>query len=152
MQAPTVRPPKEWSIGERPSSDDAYFENLSRIVFRAGLNWNVIEAKWNAIRQAYANFSVDTVAQFGDREVAQMLNNPDMIRHQGKIQATILNAHQFQTIRKQYGSFQNYLNRIDKTNNYAMVVKELTKQFRWLGPLSARLFLYSVGENVRYQP
>ena len=34
----------------RPKDDDGYFEEMSKMVFRAGLNWSVIEKKWPDIK------------------------------------------------------------------------------------------------------
>ena len=50
----------------RPNDDDGYFEQMSKAVFLAGLNWKVIEKKWPDIKRLFANFSIDAVAQFGD--------------------------------------------------------------------------------------
>jgi DNA-3-methyladenine glycosylase I len=107
MQSQTFQAPKWWYIGQRPTTDDVYFENMSRIIFHAGLNWQVIKAKWPAIRQAFAYFSIGRVAEFGDAEVTRLLNDKNVIRSRGKIQAIILNARQFQAIHKQYSSFKN---------------------------------------------
>jgi len=64
--------------------------------------------------------------------------------------ATIHNARQFQNIKKEFGSFQQFIDSLDKSNNYALVVKELGKKFNRVGPSSARIFLYSVGEKIEH--
>jgi len=66
-----------------------------------------------------------------------------------KIAATIDNAKVFQNTRREYGSFQSYLDSLDKSKSYAIVMKEPGKRFNRLGPSSARIFLYSVGEDVK---
>src|SRR2546430_16953396 len=48
----------------RPTHDDGYFEHMSKVVFRAGLNWGVIVKKWPDIKRAMADFSIDAVARF----------------------------------------------------------------------------------------
>ena len=50
----------------RPNDDNEYFEQMSKAVFLAGLNWKVIEKKWPDIKRLFANFSIDAVAQFDD--------------------------------------------------------------------------------------
>jgi 3-methyladenine DNA glycosylase Tag len=45
-----------------PPNDDAYFENMCRVIFQAGLNWNVIEKKWPDFREAFHHFSIENVA------------------------------------------------------------------------------------------
>jgi len=71
-----------------------------------------------------------------------------LVRNRAKITATINNAKQSQNIRKEYGAFQSYLDSLDKFNKYALIIKELGKKFNRIGPSSARIFLYSVGESI----
>ena len=152
MQKQAGQPPEWWyPKGKHPSSDDAYFENMCRIIFQAGLNWNVIDKKWHTTKKAFANFSVDKVARFSDADLERLLKDEGIVRNRGKIQAIILNAQQFKEIQKECGSFQKYLTSLDKSNNYTSVVKELSSRFKWLGPPSASLFLYTVGEGVKHE-
>jgi 3-methyladenine DNA glycosylase Tag len=131
-----------------PSNDDAYFENMTRVIFLAGLSWRTIDRKWPNFKKAFKEFSIDEVAKFDERDVKELMNNKGIVRNLAKITATIDNAKQFQIIREEYGSFKSYLDSLDKSNNYILVVKELGRRFRRLGPSSARIFLYSVGEDV----
>jgi 3-methyladenine DNA glycosylase Tag len=140
--------PEWWYREKRPPNDDAYFENMSRVIFQSGLNWRVIEDKWPTTKKAFENFEVSKVAHFSDAEVENLMKNPGIVRNKGKIKAIIHNAQNFEAIEKQYGSFQKYLESLDKVNNYANVIKELVNKFKWLGPPSATLFLYTVGENI----
>jgi len=111
----------------------------------------MIDRKWPNFKKAFADFSVDKVAQFGDADMKRLLKDESIVRNRVKIASTIENAKQFKKIKKEHGSFQAYLNNLDKSNNYALVIKELGKKFQRLGPSSARIFLYSVGEDVRHR-
>ena len=143
--------PPAWIYREtRPPNDDAYFENMTRVIFIAGLSWKMIDKKWPNFKKAFKNFSIDKVAQFGDDDVEQLRNNPGIVRNRAKIMATIHNARQFQNIKKEFGSFQRFIDSLDKSNNYALVVKELGKKFNRVGPSSARIFLYGVGEKIEH--
>jgi DNA-3-methyladenine glycosylase I len=144
------KPPAWWYREKRPPNDDAYFENMCRIIFQAGLNWNVIEKKWVTTKKAFAEFSIEKVAQFTNADVERLMKDKGIVRNKRKIQAIIQNANLFREIKKQYGSFQSYLDRQDKSKNYSHVVKELSDRFKWLGPPSASLFLYTVGENISH--
>ena len=62
------------------------------------------------------------------------MKDPEIIRNKAKIEAIIHNAQDFKAIEKQYGSFQKYLDSLDKSNNYENVVKDLVNKFKWLGP------------------
>jgi len=76
----------------RPNNDDGYFEQMSRAVFLAGLNWRVIEKKWPDIKRLFANFSIDEVAQFNDEYIDRLLKDDGMIRSAKKISAVVANA------------------------------------------------------------
>ena len=142
-------PPKWMHRGRRPPNDDAYFENMTRVIFIAGLSWKMIGKKWPNFRKAFKNFSVDEVAKFGKIDIQRLLGDASKVRNRAKITATINNAKRFQETKKEYGSFERYLDSLDKSNNYALVIKELSKKFSRIGPSSARIFLYSVGEDIR---
>lgn len=140
--------PEWWYRGKKPPNDDAYFENMSRVIFQSGLNWKVIEDKWPTTKKAFADFEVAKVATFEDVEIEKLMNNAGIVRNRGKIKAIIQNAQNFIAIEKRFGSFQKYLDNIDKSDNYANVIKDLVNKFKWLGPPSAGLFLYTVGEEI----
>lgn len=143
--------PGWWYRGRRPASDDAYFENLCRVLFQTGLNWAVVEKKWHTIKPAFRNFDVDRIAAFTDSDIRHLLNDSGVIRNPYKLHAIVENAKQFQQIRRRYGSFQAYLDSFDKSCNYAEAVKALSDRFERIGPTTAALFLYSVGENIKLQ-
>lgn len=148
MQQQHFQAPDWWYRGKRPPNDDAYFENLCRVIFQTGLNWHIVEKKWQGIKQAFFSFKVEVVAQFGDDDVKRLLNNRDIIRNRYKIHAIIENAKEFIELDNQYGSFQDYLDSLDKSNNYQKVVQDLSDKFERVGPITATLFLYSVGEKI----
>ena len=144
----TWRMPDWWCRNERPAKDCVYFENMCRVIFQAGLNWQVIDSKWVTTRKAFANFDINDVACFADGDVQRLLKDPGIIRNKGKIKAIIQNAQNLVAIEKRYGSFQKYLDSLDKSDNYAVAIKDLVNTFKWLGPPSASLFLYTVGEKI----
>jgi 3-methyladenine DNA glycosylase Tag len=145
-------PPKWMYRNRRPSNDDAYFENMIRVIFLGGLSWKSIDKKWLNFKDAFNNFSIDEVAKFSKKDVQRLASDVSIVRNRAKIIATINNAKQFQNIRKLHGSFQSYLDSLDKSNNYVVVVNELCKKFSRIGSSSVRIFLYSVGENVKSGP
>ena len=144
----TWKMPDWWWRSDRPADDSVYFENMCRVIFQAGLNWQVIEGKWETTKKAFADFNIKEVASFTDADVQRLMNDPGIVRNKGKIKAIIQNAQNFIAIEKRFGSFQKYLDGLDKSSNYANAIKELVNTFKWLGPPSASLFLYTVGEKI----
>lgn len=80
----------EWG---RPLQDErALFELLCLEGFQAGLAWITILRKRPAFRTAFAGFDIESVARFGERDVARLLDDAGIVRHRGKITAAIANA------------------------------------------------------------
>ncbi len=81
---------EEW--GREKRGDDSLFELLSLEGFQAGLSWLTILRKRESFRQAFADFSIERVAEFDETDVARLLGDAGIVRHRGKIEATIGNA------------------------------------------------------------
>ena len=81
---------EEW--GREKRGDDALFELLSLEGFQAGLSWLTILRKRESFRTAFAGFSIARVADFGEDDVERLLGDAGIVRHRGKIEATIGNA------------------------------------------------------------
>ena len=86
---------EEWGRPVRlsPVADDTrIFEKLCLEGFQSGLSWLTILRKREGFRRAFAGFDVATVAGFGPDDVARLLADAAIVRHRGKIEATIANA------------------------------------------------------------
>ncbi len=142
-------PPSWMYRGRKPESDDKYLENMTRVIFLAGLSWKMISEKWSSFKRAFKDFSVDKVSGMDDEDIGKLMSDATIVRNRAKITATVKNAKQFQRVRKEHGSFRRYLEGLEKSDNYASVIKELGRSFSRIGPPSARIFLYSVGEDIR---
>ena len=136
--------------GRRPTSDREYFENMTRCIFQGGLNWQMIANKWPNFREAFAEFDIDKVAAYGPDDVARLRGDEGIIRNRQKIEATIRNAEEFKRIAAEHGSFQKWLDSLDKGSNYDYVVKRLKSRFKRVGASTAHIFLWSVGEPIEY--
>ena len=81
---------EEWGY---PVVDDVrLFEKLCLEGFQAGLSWRTILAKREAFRAAFAQFDPARVARFTELDVQRLLQDKGIVRHRGKIEATIGNA------------------------------------------------------------
>ncbi len=65
---------------------------LSLEGFQAGLSWLTILRKRESFRAAFAGFSIERVAEFDETDVVRLLGDAGIVRHRGKIEATIGNA------------------------------------------------------------
>ncbi|MGH8035114.1 MAG: DNA-3-methyladenine glycosylase I [Lysobacterales bacterium] len=81
---------QEWGV---PVHDDRrLFEMLTLEGAQAGLSWLTILRKREGYRSAFAHFDPQRVAGFDHRRIAQLMGNPGIVRHRGKIESTINNA------------------------------------------------------------
>ena len=80
----------EWGVPER--DDRKLFELLNLEGAQAGLSWSTILHKREGYRLAFADWEIEAVAQFGERDVERLVGDPGIVRHRGKIEAVIGNA------------------------------------------------------------
>jgi 3-methyladenine DNA glycosylase Tag len=135
-----------------PPDDSAYFENLTRCIFQAGLNWKMITNKWPGFTEAFVGFDIKKVAGFGDEDFERLMGDTGIVRNRRKILAIIENARIFTRIADEHGSFKAWFRSLDISDNYAGVMKELKKTFKHVGETTAHIFIYTVGEDIKHVP
>ena len=97
----------EWGV---PVTDDKkWFEYLLLDTFQAGLSWKIVLQKREGFRKAFYDFDVHKVAQMSDEQIAELRENPNIIRNRLKIKASVTNAQAFIKIQEEFGSFNSYI-------------------------------------------
>lgn len=147
----------EWG---RPTTDDhRLFEKICLEGFQSGLSWLTILRKRDRFREVFANFDFEVVASFDERDVERLLGDPGIIRHRGKIEATINNARRACELADAAGGIVDWVwawavlepERHDgavpaKTVRSAALAKELKGMgWRFFGPTTAYAFMQSEG-------
>ncbi|MGH8908957.1 MAG: DNA-3-methyladenine glycosylase I [Egibacteraceae bacterium] len=149
----------EWG---HPVTDDQHlFEKLCLDSFQAGLSWLTILRKRPALRAAFADFDLRTVARFGDADVARLLTDPGIIRNRAKIQAAITNARATLDLAADAGSLTDLVWRFQpapkpaprtpddvpaQTPESRALAKALRAHgFRFVGPTIVYAFMQAVG-------
>ncbi len=98
---------EEWGV---PLYDDRkLFEMLILECFQAGLSWECVLNKREGFREAFDDFDLDKVCDYGEEKLEALRNDPKIIRNRLKIQAAVTNARIFRRIQREYGSFSTYL-------------------------------------------
>ena len=97
----------EW--GRPVSNDFQLFEKICLEGFQSGLSWLTILRKRENFRQAFANFDFKKIADYNEDNVSQLLQNSGIIRHRGKIEATINNAQRALELVEEFGSLATYI-------------------------------------------
>ncbi len=97
----------EWGV---PVFDDRkLFEMLTLEGAQAGLSWITILRKRANYRKAFDRFSPTKVAAYDKRKVAALLNNEGIVRNRLKVESTVTNAQAFLRLKKEFGSFSEYI-------------------------------------------
>jgi DNA-3-methyladenine glycosylase I len=149
----------EW--GKPVHDDHRLFEKLALEGFQAGLSWLTILRKRPAFREVFAGFDPRVVADFGPTEVERLLADARIIRHRGKIEATIANARVVLTVAEEAGSFDAYiwgfapeshrrprtLEEVPATTPAAAALAKALKKrgARFVGPTTAYAFMQAMG-------
>jgi DNA-3-methyladenine glycosylase I len=140
----------------------ALWEKLVLDGFQAGLSWITILKKRDNFRAAFAGFDPNIIATWGETDVERLLSNSGIIRHRGKIEATIGNARVWQQIEQDQGfdrflwdyvggkPLQNSWAHLDEvptsTDLSAQISKDLKKLgFKFCGPTIVYAFMEAVG-------
>ncbi len=152
---------QEWGF---PVLDDMHlFEKLALEGFQAGLSWLTILRKREAFRAAFDGFRFERVAGFGPDDVQRLLQDAGIVRHRGKIEATINNAQCAVELVAAEGSLAGYvwgfapqpraraLTRAEAaafttTTESTALAKDLKRRgWRFVGPTTVYAFMQSMG-------
>jgi len=151
----------EW--GRPVTGDVSLYEKLCLEGFQSGLSWLTILRKRGNFRAAFDGFDPHVVAGYGAREVERLLGDAGIVRHRGKIEATIANAVATVRAQEEHGSLAALIwsfeprrrGRLVPTDLHQVparspestaLAKELKRYgFRFIGPTTAYAAMQAVG-------
>jgi 3-methyladenine DNA glycosylase Tag len=128
-----------------PDDPEFFFEHLCRAVFRVGISWRVIAAKWDGIREAFHGFDLAEVASLQPADIAQIEADARVIRNKAKIEATVQNAQELLAILYAHGSIGAYLASFPDAHAAAA---DLRRRFRFLGDTGVWRLLTSASRDL----
>ena len=98
---------KEWGV---PVHDDnIHFEFLTLEGAQAGLSWATVLKKRANYHKAFAGFDPNSVAEFDESKIQQLLQDPGIIRNRLKVRSTVINANAFLKVKEEFASFDKYI-------------------------------------------
>ena len=163
--APEYRSYHDTEWGFPVDEDRRLFEKLSLEGFQSGLSWLTILRKREAFRRAFANFEIEQLARFGERDVERLLGDASIVRHRGKIEATLNNAKRAVELVDEEGSLAAYVWRFEpdpstrpkrltwkallelaQTPESQAMAKDLKRRgWRFVGPTTVYAFMQAMG-------
>lgn len=146
----------EWGF---PQGDDTrLFEKVCLEGFQAGLSWLTILRKRENFRAAFAGFDYRIVADYAEDDVERLLQDAGIVRHRGKIEATINNAARAIEMVDEFGSLAAYFwahepqrgqapTEIAATTDVSTAIsKDLKRRgWRFVGPTTIYAFMEAMG-------
>ncbi len=147
----------EWGF---PVADDRrLFEKLTLEGFQSGLSWRTILTKRENFRAAFHGFDFHRIAAFDEGDVERLLRDQGIVRHRGKIEATINNARRAVEMVRSEGSLAAYLWRFEEvpeagtmpqivstSTASTALSKDLRKRgWAFVGPTTAYAFMQAMG-------
>lgn len=150
---------EEWG---RPVTDDRrLFEKICLEGFQCGLSWLTILKRREGFRLAFADFDFDVLAKWSANEIDRLVQNEAIIRHRGKIEATIHNASRAIEMRDAEGSLAEFFWRFQPsdppvprifadvpaiTAESKRMSKELkARGWKFVGPTTCYAFMQAMG-------
>jgi len=148
----------EWGVPEYDPR--ALWEKLILDGFQAGLSWITILKKRAAFQAAFEGFVPETIAQWGEADVARLLADPGIVRHRGKIEATIGNARAYCAMDQGFDDFlwgyvdgaplQNSFGTLAEVPAQTPLSQQISKDlkaagFKFCGPTIVYAFMQAVG-------
>ena len=124
---------------------DDYLEVMSKAVFQSGMSWQVVNAKWPDTNEAFQNFEIGRVAALSEEELDELAHDTRVIRNRRKLAAIVHNAQRIIELDAEHGCFIDYLR---SHGDFYDAVKDLKKQFKFLGDTGSYFLLYVIGEPV----
>lgn len=152
---------REWGVPVR--DEQTLFEFLALEGMQAGLSWLTVLRKRDALQRAFAGFDPDEVARFRARRVDRLLRDAAIIRHRGKIEATVHNAGVILELRRGSEAFadliwsfvdgrpqQNRWRNIGQVPSSTPASTTMSKSlkrlgFRFVGPTTCYAFMQATG-------
>ena len=146
----------EWGV---PKYDDhELYELLILEMFQAGLSWETILNKRENFRKAFDSFNWNSIVNYDEDKINELMQDKGIIRNRKKIEATINNTKVFLNIQKEYGSFANFIwsftdNKVIITDSKVVsnelsdtISKELRKRgMKFVGTVIIYSYLQAIG-------
>lgn len=152
---------EEWGLPVH--NENELFELLILEGAQAGLSWITILRKRENYRAAFDNFDPHKVAAYDEAKIAELLDNPGIVRNRLKVNAAVTNAHAYLEVQQEFGGFDAYIwGFVDhrpivntwqtlaeipaSTPLSDTISKDLKKRgFKFVGPTIAYAYMQSIG-------
>lgn len=128
-------------------SDDRWLSAMTKCVFQAGFNWQVIERKWNRFEEVFEGFNVHPWAMMSDDDLDRLLKTEGIVANAAKIGSVGANARLLLELSRKHGSVGGYFSGW-KPEQYCDNLRRLQKNGARLGGRTGQTFLRRMGVDT----
>jgi DNA-3-methyladenine glycosylase I len=133
----------------RELTDDQYFSILVFVAFYSGFKAATVTSKRAIIQRHFPSWKI--VSAYSENDIKKIINDPEMISHEGKIRACVANAKTFSSLIFKHGSIKNYIDSYSPTEsleNLLLFKEALEASFAYLGGITVYHFMTDIGLPV----
>ena len=139
------RPLPQEKIAEIP--DDRWLSAMTKCVFQAGFNWQIIENKWDRFEEAFEGFDIFRCAMMSDDDLDRLLKTEGIVKNVAKIRSVGQNAAFLKTLADQYGNVGQYFAGW-KPTDYCKNLRDIQKKGARLGGRCGQTALRRMGVDT----
>ena len=154
-----------WGVPQHQDLD--LFKWLVLESFHVGLSWRLVLSKEANFARALEGYDYGRIAQYQEEDIERLAQDAGIIRHRGKIRATIANAQAFLKVQAEWGSFDAYIwhftegqvlfpppgERPTRSDLSDRITKDLKKRgFKFLGSVTVYSYLQAIGLVNDHEP
>ena len=140
-----IKAPKSTSALAR-IPDDRWLSGMAKAVFRAGINWKVVENKWPGIEAAFDGFVPRAVSFLSDDDLDTLMKDARVIRHWRKLQAIRANAQYLVDLAAEHGTAAKYF-ACYPSSDYVGLLADMKIRAAFLGGTTGQYFLREMGKD-----
>ena len=125
--------------------EDRWLAQFTKGIFQAGVNWKVIENKWQGFEDAFHGFNPEACAFMHEEEFDALLSNTAVVRNGAKLATVRDNASLILSLREQGGVGQVF--GAWPSGNYIGLLEKLKKDGARLGGTTGQYSLRFLGKD-----
>lgn len=133
----------------RELTDNQYFSILVFVAFYSGFKPATVTSKRSIIERHFPSW--EAVSTYTENDILEIINDPEMISHEGKIRGCVSNAKMMSSIISDYGSFKSYVDSYEPTvsfENLLLFKEALEASFAYLGGITVYHLMTDIGLPV----
>lgn len=133
----------------RVMSDNDYYQSIVDVIFYSGFKAATVEKYLGRIHEHFSDYK--TVSKYFPEKIAEIKDDPKMLKNKSKIDACVRNAKKVEEIVGEYGSMKAYMDSFEPNVNDEALYKfknSIEREFDYLGDVTSYHFMTDIGLNV----